>query len=170
MSNNGTTSLLTHVTTCRVQDFAGRPCGVRFTAPPMDVPIIGEPPGQKTIRMLQALGKHCAQKHPEHFQTTISGAQEFQGLLIGLSFDTTDPALLQLREMSRYNIHVLTRKNIVYDKTLINRVVSQEPITGEKAIGLLKNLRDALLELGKYSPMGAAPTLPPQAQAESAPE
>jgi len=74
----------------------------------MDVPIIGEPPAQKTMRMLQALGKHISSKHPDHYADIVKGTVDFTMLLMGLSFDTTDPALLQLREMTREQVHNLT--------------------------------------------------------------
>ena len=102
MSSNGTT--LMHITTCRI-------CGQSFSAPPMEVPIIGEPPATKTLRMIQYLQKHVEKKHPRHYATVIGSCNEFGVLLVGLSFDTTDPALLQSREALRYENPLFNAQN-----------------------------------------------------------
>lgn len=148
MSSNGTT--LMHITTCRI-------CGQSFSAPPMEVPIIGEPPATKTLRMIQYLQKHVEKKHPRHYATVIGSCNEFGVLLVGLSFDTTDPALLQSREALRYGIHCLTRKMIVDDARIEQLIADAGELTATTAAVLMRDLRDALLEIGKYSPIQPAP-------------
>jgi hypothetical protein len=144
MTPNGTNT----VTLCRV-----RGCGWTHTAPPLSIPIIGQP-NQQVVEYVTKLIQHVQEKHPPLGNRTLASTQEFMGYLFTDYFKVNDPSVIQMREVIRAQLHKATRKNSITDAEIKDRL-SRLPIDGElfeKLEGLLQDMRDVLLEEGRYAP------------------
>jgi hypothetical protein len=136
---------LKYITKCRV-------CPKEFSTSPFDIPIIGQP-NQKVITYVTALMKHL-QSHPEQMAGFAAALQEFSGLLCVSNFDMQDPQLIAMAERIRARTHRFTRRNIISDAMISDRL-SQLPIPAdilEPLTGLFQDMRDVLLEEGRYAP------------------
>lgn len=107
--------------------------------------------------------------HAEHGgqPPDISGARHFhawneflsvvalaQGFSILKGFETTDPALISMRDMARWKLHAMTRKYFLTDDMLTSGLVQlglDEP-DQNNVFALFQQTRDALLEIGQYEP------------------
>jgi hypothetical protein len=145
-------SNLTYLTTCRE-------CSQQFKADPLDVPLIGEPPNAKTLRFVEALGKHIQKKHPQAGVFITSIGMQFQGYIITKCYETQDPGLLQIQEALRAHVFATTRKNFITDDVIRDRVAALGFTTedGTPIVSLLIDMRDALTETGKYGPQQNQP-------------
>jgi hypothetical protein len=130
-------------------------CGQGFAKSPLDVPIIGQP-NQQVVEFVSALMRHIQQKHPELMAHISGTVQEVMGFLCVALFQIEDPALINIQERVRSQLHRVTRSkaSIISDAQITDRL-SRLPIDAdlmEPLQGLLQDMRDVLLEEGRYAP------------------
>ena len=140
MSSNG--SALKYITICKH-------CSQRFSNSAL--PIIGENPDEKTIQFVRALEKHFRDKHPEKAMQAALFYYQFIGWYTMNQFETSDPNLSASQESARAWLSKLARKNRLSDAEIVDKIVSQEPLTAEKAIEVVKEVRDFEEERGRYA-------------------
>lgn len=104
MSENGT---LKYQTTCRI---CGKPVA---QGPLMDIPIIGEPPGARVQKFMEALGKHLQSAHKEHFQQVQHGMNAIAQFIGSTIFDIQDPNIQIYQEILRQQLRIATRRPVV---------------------------------------------------------
>jgi hypothetical protein len=134
-------SRIKYVTTCKLSRKDGTPCGQQFTDHPFDIPIIGEPPTQRAMRFVGALGKHTASKHQEAHEQIANLGMQFSGFLITRTYDTQDPGLLTVQNSIRYHVHQMTRRVHVTDAHLQD-VLAQLGFTVEDGAPVLKAMQE----------------------------
>lgn len=91
-------SILTYPTKCRLPLNDGTPCKFTLIDAPMSIPVIGEQPGSRILRYMEALMKHCSKKHPEAFTLANVHGQMFFGYLTTGNFTVIDPAIIEMRK------------------------------------------------------------------------
>jgi hypothetical protein len=141
------------LTTCRE-------CGQQFKANPLDVPIIGEQPNAKTLRFVEALGKHIQKHHPQAGMFITSIGMQFQGYVITKCYETQDPGLLEIQEQLRAHVYRMTRKNYITDAVILDIVarLGFDEEDGRPIVAAFRDMRDALTETGKYKAQPPAET------------
>ena len=84
-----------------------------------------------------------------------------QGTAIMNAYDTTDPALLQMREVARLRLHAVTRRMFFTDEMIVDAVqqLNLDLPDRENVVEFAKQMRDALLEQGQYAPKFEQPTV-----------
>jgi len=92
---------LAGITTCLL-------CGVSFAGP--RVAIIGAHNGSGFEQLMQALGAHLKQKHPEQGQIMMQNGAAFMEWLFLGNFKTTDAELSKQRDFVRWQVHQQTIK------------------------------------------------------------
>ena len=147
---------LDYTTRCRVPG-----CTKTFVSSALDIPIIGQPNAQ-VVKFVTALMDHVDKKHPQAM-VQISGAiQEYMGFLVVSMFECEDPKLLEMREHVRATIAKFSRRFIISDADIKDRVARLEldPDDEEPLAELLKDMRDVLCEQGRYAPQNGTQPAP----------
>jgi hypothetical protein len=141
-------------------------CGQPFAS--VRVPVIGQQMRQFQ-EFTQGLQKHLIERHPEVYAQMAALSLEFNGMLLLNQFDITDDQLSKDQDVSRHRIFKLMQRVRVSDATIQKRVdrifeewcgpdagitdiISFTGVGAGKAdiIGLMKELRDVLGEIGLY--------------------
>lgn len=155
--------MLSYITKCRMRDHVtGQECGKEVVkAGAIDIPIIGEEPTLKTARVIEGLWEHLKKRHPHEFQLAKNIGMQFTAWLVLRSFTTEDPNLVAIQEQIRAHHFAELRKNYMTDEQ-IEELVSKLDTPEQRApyVAIMKELRDALTETGKYAPQ-QQPTLVP---------
>lgn len=132
-----------------------RICGkVVCEFPVLDIPIIGQP-DDKAKRVLTILGTHIASKHGEQFQAGLALVGDFQAFLLLSQFETGDPSIQARAETIRAGLQALTRKFTLSDAHIERMVVdldSANQLTAANVITAIRQIRDVLMEQGRYAP------------------
>lgn len=99
-------------------------------------------------------------KHFALWQTFLTRTMLAQSSAILSGFSSDDPSLNALREAGRWKLHEVTRRTYFTDAMLLDALVpfELEETQQAKILELIIEIRDALLEQGKYEPRpGEAP-------------
>lgn len=139
-------------TTCRV-------CGEQFTTP--SVAIIGQTADQRIGEFGGRLAQHILTKHKEIAVYAATMQQQFDGMLCLMNFNIAEPELTDQLDQIRFQINRLTRRAVVSDETIMQRVAELgllNPADESKVYQLLKDMRDVLEERGRYPHLVPAPT------------
>jgi hypothetical protein len=78
----------------------------------MDIPIIGEPPGARIRKFAEVLGKHLHDKHRNHLNEIMQGAEQFKTYIASTLFELTDPNILLFQEVTRQQFRATTRRQV----------------------------------------------------------
>ena len=132
---------------------------------PLDVPVIGEKPGeraeQREAALLAKMYKHLVLRHQPEFQQGLSLsklmtelAKEYKPFLILSAFECQDPSASQRLENIRAIIFGSVRKNTMADNMIDHVVASMglDPDDALKVNQAMKAIRDACCEFGEYAP------------------
>jgi hypothetical protein len=135
-------------TRCRVPG-----CKKTFVSDPFDVPIIGQP-GERIVKFVSALYEHVAKNHPDRIQQINGAVQQYLGFMAVSLFELEDPQLLAMREAIRASLHMFTRRMVITDAEIADRVARLEldPDKEEDTQMLLRDMRDLLTDSGRYAP------------------
>ena len=93
-------------------------------------------------------------KHFALWQTFVTRTMLAQSSAVLSGFRSEDPHLNSLREAGRWRLHEITRRTYFTDQMLADALVKlelDEPAQ-DKVLRLMIEVRDALLEQGKYEP------------------
>lgn len=155
---------LKYTTRCRVPGCNTGPNGgpQEFTSSPLEIPIVGHP-GDRVTKFVMALMSHLQSKHPEVMKQVSGSIAEFTGWLVVSAFACQDPSLAAVQERVRGGIHRASRRITLTDEQIQQRIAAVIQETGiEEAdeVGmwteglntLLQDMRDLLLEQGRYAP------------------
>jgi hypothetical protein len=154
-------SELLHITKCRL-------CPKQFQAPPLPVPIIGQPAPVHTFKYVEVLAKHMQSKHPKEWQALLNLTNQYAGLLTIRAFETADPALQKAEDLVRFSLHQITRRNPPPDDSEIWKNLNEHGLQGnEDAFKAVVELRDYLMEAEFVKANN--PNLAPLAGVESTP-
>lgn len=99
-------------------------------------------------------------KHFALWQSFLTRTMLAQSSAILSGFRSDDPALNSMREAGRWKLHEITRRNYFTDEMLLDALqpFNLEAPQQTKILELIIEIRDALLEQGKYEPRpGEAP-------------
>ena len=148
---------LDYTTRCRVPG-----CTKTFVSSALDIPIIGQPNAQ-TVKFVTALIDHVQKKHPQVMMQVSGAIQEYMGFLVTSLFEIEDPRLAEMREQIRAGIAEVSRRNVISDADIADRVARLEldPDDEEPLNELLKDMRDVLCEQGRYAPQNGTQPAPP---------
>ena len=147
-------------------------CGETFTT--VRVPIIGQEQKQ-FMAFMNKLVKHLQEKHPEVATQVIALQAEFGGMLMLNQFTTMDEQLNREQDQKRHKIFKLCQRVQVSDATIDQRVrtlcenselselrLERDNPTQQALRALLRELRDALGEVGLYPEQSPIITPGPQ--------
>lgn len=122
-------------------------------------------------RFEKALKRHAEQGGPIPDQAQARHLQAWldfqgrtalaQGTAIMNAYDTTDPALLQMREVARLRLNAVTRRVYYTDADILQAVqqFNLDEKIQDAVVRLICQLRDGLLEQGQYAPKFEQPTV-----------
>lgn len=120
------------------------------TFAPSELPIVGEDPKARTIRIVTMLADHIGKVHKERMIGIAMAANQFQGWSILEQFDHTDPDLHRESNGMRLQYRQLTKRVNITDEMITGQVdtfLKLQPGTQRDAtIELLKTMRDVLEE------------------------
>ena len=145
MSQNGKPSLQD-----LLADTKCKHCGESFHS--VRVPIIGQEEKQ-FMNFMAKLVKHLQEKHPEVAGQMFALQAEFSGMLMLNQFTTMDEQLNREQDQKRHKIFKLCQRVKVSDATIdehASRLLEIARISHSDVTALLKDLRDALGEVGLY--------------------
>lgn len=93
-------------------------------------------------------------KHFALWQQFLTRTMLAQSSAILSGFSSNDPALNALREAGRWKLHEVTRRTYFTDEQLLDALVhfDLERTQQDQILALIIEMRDALLEQGKYEP------------------
>lgn len=133
--------------TCTLRKPDGTPCGYRIENVPLGVPIIGQAPEDRAIRLAEALGKHIYKAHPTIAQALEQGAKIYQAFLIAQLFRIEDPNAFTLVSHFRHEIMQAIPRAYLPDDALAKLVDGwQLGEHGPKVLDGVKTVRDYLTE------------------------
>lgn len=143
------TPKLEYITKCRVPG-----CKKKFVSDPFDVPIIGHPPNERIVKFITALYDHVQKEHPAQIQQVNGAVQQYMGFMAVSLFELQDPELLRMCETIRASLHLFTRRLIISDADIADRVARLEldPGQEEDVRMLIQDMRDLLTDSGRYAP------------------
>ncbi len=155
-----------------VLEVPGSSCKCKLCGEPVSfhtVPIIGETEPQRLGRIFQALGKHLQGKHGNdpRFAALMAPPGELATLAMLTAYDTQDLDLLKAQDQIRWKIHQITRKALVSDATIREKVgffAKDPPWPGhisELVLQLLFEMRDVLMEKNVYPELIVQPPANP---------
>ena len=137
-----------YTTKCLVPD-----CTKEFTSSPFDVAILGKPDA-KVQKFGEALMKHLQERHPEVIRSFTGRLSEFSTLALASMYDCQDPVIQKMANQIRWSIQKFTQRAKITDADIDDRLsrLGVSPDLHEQLRGLLQDMRDVLLEEGKYAP------------------
>lgn len=93
-------------------------------------------------------------KHFALWQSFLTRTMLAQSSAVLSGFKSDDPNLNALREAGRWKLHETTRRTYFTDEQLLDALVpfALEPTQQDQILKLIIEIRDALLEQGKYEP------------------
>jgi hypothetical protein len=93
-------------------------------------------------------------KHLAAWNEFLARVALAQGTAILSAFETTDPALNQMRETARWKLHEVTRKFFFTDQMIKDALqqLNLDEDDQNNVYQMMIGMRDALLEQGKYAP------------------
>ncbi len=141
-----------HTTKCKY-------CKQAFKAFTFGTPAADQPPPERLIKFIMALGAHIA-SHKDEYQKLAGTLQEFSGLLIMNEFETDDPGLLARIDAIRSSVHQQSAKHFMNDEdlqTLVDRLGPQP--APETVLEILTQMRDLYEELGDWTPAARPETV-----------
>jgi hypothetical protein len=144
-----TTPMIKHRAICKIPG-----CGYFISRSPLDIPVIGAPPGPGLIALAEKMGEHLATAHPGESARLGQSIQLFAGYLMLAMFTLEDPRLLQEFHYNRSIFHTITTRYNVTDEEITKRLelLEFEPEDQKELQELIQDLRDLLTEKGAYSP------------------
>lgn len=156
MSSNGTT----YHNTCRVRvpanvsvpDNPEGACGFRIDNYPLAIPIIGEPPEERAMKIIAAMQKHLEKKHPENWRAIQIGREVLTAFLIGHAFSIEDPNGRALLDSQRLQIRMVLPAPYMPDdhiRKAIESVAAAGALTQENVFKLMCQMRGILTEIGQ---------------------
>jgi hypothetical protein len=104
------------ITTCTLSNAEGKPCGQKF-AGPMHL-VIGPNAPSRMAALLEKLVQHLAKAHPENFKAMLLEAQQYQGLLFMMAFQSTDTEFREQQNYYRWCVHQQTLNARLSDEKL----------------------------------------------------
>ena len=112
---------------------------------------------EKAMKRLEQGGPPVDQSQARHFQAWIdfqARTMLAQGTAVMNAYETTDPALLHMREVARLRLNQVTRRVYYTDEDILQAVqhFNFDPETQGQMVKLICQLRDGLLEQGQYAP------------------
>ena len=113
---------------------------------------------EKALKRSQENGGHPPDvSQAKHFQAWMDfqGRTALaQGTAIMNAYETSDPALLHMREVARLRLNAVTRKIYFTDADILQAVqqFNFDPEIQEGVVNLICQMRDGLLEQGKFAP------------------
>ena len=119
---------------------------------------------EKALKLFNESGGHAPdQSAARHFNAWVDFQARTalaQGISIMNAYETTDPALLSMREMARLRLNTATRRMFFTDEQIEDAVVrlNLDPQDQQNVTEFAKQMRDALMEQGKYAPNFEQPT------------
>lgn len=148
--DNGT-AIPAHRTACKAC-MADNKDGLVLKTPA--VPIIGEDPKLRLGQAIEVLQKHLAKKHPDIWKNLFEQSKQHMMFLGFSCFQTEDPALLGLWNIMRHDLRKRTERYTFEDQALranISKIEDLSESQQEQVFVLLTDLRDVLLEQGRYA-------------------
>ncbi len=127
----------------------------------LDIPLIGTPNGKRAQEVMRILFEHLIKKHADRLAEGKALAEEIGPFLILSAFEHEDPTMLARLELLRASIFSIVRKNSMTDDKLrtIVSTLALDPKDEEKVNATFRALRDALCEIGEFSPDLPGPPL-----------
>ncbi len=115
-------------------------CGHVFRASPFSLDLLGQARLGKFFQMVSA---HIQDAHKDYAAAGVIAA-----------YTTQDPALLQIAESARGQVHKLTRRNQAPNDYINDRLARAgfSAIEVQKILPLFCEMRDFLTEQGSYAP------------------
>lgn len=99
-------------------------CGYRIENPPLNIPIIGQPPEQRAIKICEAMDRHIAKVHPEKHLAKTIGVKIFDAWLASQAFNIEDPNAQAL--LYQYRGHIVQ----AIPRPFINDAAIQHVVAG----------------------------------------
>ena len=120
---------------------------------------------EKALKRMEQGGPPVDRAQARHFQAWIdfqARTMLAQGTAVMNAYETTDPALLHMREVARLRLNQVTRTRMFTDEMIRDAVLKMnmdlpDDDLQDSFIELIKGIRDALLEEGKYAPQFEQP-------------
>lgn len=152
MSTNG---VLRYPNTCRIlrPEKVSMPenpegaCGWRVDNLAFNVPILGQPPEDRSIKLIRAMGEHIAKVHPQHFAAILIGADQImKAFLIADAFIVGDPnALLHVTQL-RLQLLMTLHRPYIPDDHIREKIATLGHLTPDGVFQLMAQMRDILTE------------------------
>ncbi len=153
MSPNGKPA--TYANTCRLRKPDGQPCNHRIENVPLAVPIIGQQPEDRALRVAEAMGRHVWKAHTQFASSIEQGAKVYQAFLIGQTFTIEDPNAQRLLMQFRREILTPIPRPNISDENLLKIVEALELGSGStaKVLSAMQTLRNILTETQPAPPV-----------------
>ncbi len=152
MPNNGNVTVIQYSNTCIIPNANGKPCGYRFDNLPLALPIIGERPEERAVKVIKKMGEHIALLHPSTFGAIRSEANEiYAPFRIASQFRMEDPNAVHHIKILRTQIVIAAGKPFVPDEHIKERIAGLPELTPESVFVLMATLRDLLCEIAPPS-------------------
>lgn len=158
-----------------------RLCGQEFFGPNGalgEALLLNEKPARKALRFMEELTVHLAKKHETYVQHAMTQQAEYYGLLVLMAFDTRDEGIATARDHMRWKINRATRRAVINNDRILERVnllfdelarsLAPEQTEPEREAmralavppitSLIEEMRDVLMEAGRYPEPGAITT------------
>lgn len=135
--------------TCRLRKVDGTPCGHRIENVPLAVPIIGQKPEDRALRLAEAMGRHIWKSHTEIASAVEQGGKVYQAFLIGQTFMVEDPNAAKLLEHFRRELVISIPRPFISDESLLrlSETLSDEPEQVQRIMLTMAQLRNQLTEM-----------------------
>lgn len=133
-------------------------CGFRIDNHPLAIPIIGEPPEGRALKIVAAMQKHLERKHPAQWQSILIGRDVMTAFLIGHAFNIEDPNGRALLDSQRLQIRMVLPGPYMPDdhiRKAIESVALAGPLTSENVFKLMCQMRGILTETSGAKPASA---------------
>lgn len=124
-------------------------CTHKFEAPPLSIPVLGQPITLQAVKYVQALAKHMAKHHPKEDAAAQMAGQHMYAIECLKHFSVEDPSILSTLDGVRRALHLATRAVFITD-AMIQDVVARLEFNqsdSAKALEAMKELRDVLLDM-----------------------
>ncbi len=130
MTPNG--SLKLFASTCRIRvpskvhmpDNPEGACGWIVRNEPLSIPIIGQMPEVRALKLAEAMQRHIRQAHPEISKAIEQGSLKYSALLAGQMFNLDDPHAQQMMRLLRVECLQPIPRPFISDEAIRNTVDS----------------------------------------------
>lgn len=141
--------LANHSCICQVNK-----CGYRFDHVPLSIPVIGEQPEERAVKVLQKMHEHITKKHLDHWTAIMMGAQRaFAPFMVATSFAMSDPNAAHHAKILRAQILLAIGRPFIPDEHIQGKIAELNgTLTPENVFRLMCQMRDILAEVPSQNP------------------